>query len=237
MKQLLFHPSSLGQLMTNSRSKSDPLGETCKSKLLEIWVEEKFNRKKTIANKWIEKGLLVEEDSLTLYSRCTKKFFKKNKEQISNDWFTGTPDIIEKDCIIDIKSSWDLHTFLKANFDDVNKNYFWQGQAYMDLTGIKKFKLVYCLINTPEQIINDEKRKLGWLMGTATDTDQKCIDAFSELEKEMIFDDIPMGERFFEIEIDYNEEMMAKAKEKLVLCREYIKSLKFQNKIINDAIE
>jgi len=89
-----FHPSSLGLIMTESRTK-EPIGETAKAHLLQCWIEETYGRRKDISNKYIEKGIAQEEDSITLYSLVTKKFHKKNTEAISNDFFVGTPDLYD----------------------------------------------------------------------------------------------------------------------------------------------
>src|SRR5690606_5805153 len=64
--------SQLGRIMTGSRDKTDPLGETCKAYLMEAYIEEVFGREKEISNKYFEKGLAQEEDGITLYSRVTK---------------------------------------------------------------------------------------------------------------------------------------------------------------------
>lgn len=234
----LFHPSMLGDLMTEGRSKSDPFGETCKKALVSCFIEARYGRKKDLANKYVMKGLAVEEDSITLYSRVKKSFFLKNETTLSNDLFTGTPDLFIGESIesateiIDIKSSWDIHTFFNVLINPINKKYVWQGQAYMNLTGAKKFRLAYCLVNTPEVMINDEKRKMMWRMGATTDEDPVYLDAIKELEKEMRFDDIDINDRYIEFEINYDQEMIDQAKEKLQLCRNFLNSINEKPELI-----
>jgi hypothetical protein len=55
MNNTLFRASQLGKLMTDARTKSG-LSETTKSALLEVYVQQKYNRYKEISNKYIEKG-------------------------------------------------------------------------------------------------------------------------------------------------------------------------------------
>ena len=106
--------------MTNART-GDGLSETVKNYLLEHWIEENLGRITDVSNKFIEKGLAVEEDSITLLSQVTGEFFKKNIDRFENDYLTGTPDIITEDgIIIDIKSSWSLLTFLKADLSKID---------------------------------------------------------------------------------------------------------------------
>lgn len=232
-----FHPSMLGELMTESRSKGD-IGETFKSALMSCFIEAKYGRKKNIQNKYIEKGLAVEEDSITLYSRVKKKFFQKNEETLVNDFFIGTPDLFEgpsiheATAIIDIKSSWNIHTFFSTIIKPQNKSYYWQGQAYMDLTGAKTFKLVYCLVSAPEQIINDEKRRLAWQMGVATDDNELAQKAFEELDREMIFDDIPIEERWIQQVIMRDDNAIESAKEKMKVCRDFLNKLIYKLELI-----
>lgn len=75
---ILFHASSSGNLMVEPREKAakerGDLSETTKKFLIEVFVENKYGREKEISNKYIEKGLKVEQDAITLYSRHTKKW-------------------------------------------------------------------------------------------------------------------------------------------------------------------
>ena len=64
MKEFKIRCSAIGQIMTNSRSKSEALSKTTKSYLQE-WVKEQiYKRKKTISSKYLEKGLIMEDNSL-----------------------------------------------------------------------------------------------------------------------------------------------------------------------------
>lgn len=223
-----FHPSSLGLIMTDSRTK-EPIGETAKAHLLQCWIEETYGRKKDISNKYIEKGLAQEEESITLYSLVTKKFHKKNTETISNDFFIGTPDLYdgnsikEAELILDIKTSWDIFTFFATLQKPLNKNYYWQLQAYMDLTGASVSKLVYCLVDTPENLILDEKRKLQWAMGIIDpDANSEYLAKCEQIEKNMRFSDIPKEERYIAFEVKRNDEDIKKAHDRVIECRNYL---------------
>ena len=56
MEPIKFRASQLGKLMTDARTKTG-LSETTKSALLEIAIQNKYNRYKEISNKYIEKGV------------------------------------------------------------------------------------------------------------------------------------------------------------------------------------
>lgn len=227
--KILFRCSSLGFIMTESRIKSEPLSETTKSHLADKYVSAKYGRESDIVNKYVRKGLMVEEDSITLYSRVKKEFFKKNEKNLNNGLISGTPDLFTGDdittaeTIIDVKSSWDIFTFFRTTQEKLNKAYYWQLQGYMALTGAKSAKLVYCLVNTPQPLVYDELNKLKWKMGVLNpDTDENYIEAAAELERTLNYDDIPMSERVNEIHIDRNDDDINKIHTRVIECRNYM---------------
>ena len=191
----LFRCSSLGHIMTNPRTGSG-LSEGCKTHLIDVYVANKYKRRSEINTRYMEKGNLVEEDSITLISRHKKIFLKKNEEHLSNNWIKGTPDIYEGESIrnatkiTDAKSSWDVYTFSRAIAkDELNPLYYWQVQGYMDLTGAERAAVTYCLNNTPAHLIDSEKRKLQWQMGVIDpSTDKDFAEACKEIEKNFIYD-------------------------------------------------
>lgn len=204
-----FRCSSLGKLMTESRSKSEPLSQTCKSELVRVAGRELYALQdediKTLA---IKKGLHVEAASIQLYSQVKQITFdiQKNERREENEFIMGTPDIVDERLgyIPDIKSSWDWGTFsrewLNHKEGDLNKDYYFQIQAYMELFGFDKGAVVYCLIDTPPDLIEQELRKVAWDMG------KKFEDA--------IFDE---DFRAFEIELRFNREFKMIPKEKRVI--------------------
>jgi len=222
-----FHPSSLGLIMTASRTKEE-LGETAKAHLMECYVGRKYGRRKDVTNKYIEKGLLAEEDSLDLYTLVKDQLFVKNQETIENSYFIGTPDIIvgESEMVIDIKTSWDIFTFFSTIHKPMNKDYYWQLQAYMDLIGARSAKLVYCLVNTPFKLVEDQKKKLMWTMGVIDpETDEAYLKACEMVDKNSNYDDIPMEERYMEFAIERDQEAINKAHERVELCRNFLNQL------------
>jgi hypothetical protein len=225
---ILFRCSKLGALMVEPKSRSETISETTKAYLTEVFVEHKYGRKKEVSSKYITKGLKVEEDSITLFSRLYKKFYKKNEERLSNEFICGTPDLYEGESIknasivIDIKSSYDIHTFFGQTNKKLNQMYYWQLQGYMWLTGAESSVLAYCLANTPDIMIQDEKRRLAWKMGLIDDVDQDYVNACAEIDKNCIYDDIPMSERVKSIVIYRNNEDIERLKKRILDCRTYM---------------
>lgn len=234
----LFRCSSLGYLMTEPRSAADKkagnLSETAKTHLLDIYVSNKYGRQTDVQNKYIQKGLLVEEDSITLYSRVTKTYYKKNEENLINDFIKGTPDLFDGPAIrearhvVDIKSSFDIFTFFRNYNSDLNNLYYWQVQGYMDLTGAQSASVSYCLVDTPDVIINDEKRRLMWKMGCATSENEDFKQACEELDRLLKYEDIPMRERIIEFFVDRCQDDIEMMHQKVIRGREYLNDLEMK---------
>ena len=219
---ILFRCSANGKLMTEPRTKSETLSETTKKYLVEVFIQHQYGREKDITNKYITKGLQVEEDSITLYSQYKGRFFKKNESRLFNEYLAGTPDIILDNEIIDIKSSWDIFSFYNSKTGGLNKDYYWQLQGYMALTGAQKAKLVYCLVDTPNAIFLRELNSLKWQMGVNDDTDKLFQEAANKLEENMRYSDIPIEERVHEIDIERNDADIDKLYSRINDCRKWI---------------
>lgn len=204
------------------------LSEGAKTHLTDIWISETKRRRADINNKFIEKGLAMEEDGITLRSRLTKVFLKKNETHLKNLFIMGTPDafigpaIHEATRIIDIKCSWSANTFYRTFTKRLNELYFWQGMGYMWLTGAKYFDLSYCLVNTPEPLIEAEKRSLWYKLGQPGDDNENWINAAAAIERNMVYDDIPLRERMLEYTIEYSESDVDLLKKKIIAAREYL---------------
>lgn len=137
------------------------LTDGAKTFLEKLVMEEITARSKQIDSKYIDKGLAAEEKSLTLYSNYKKALVVKNKQRKTNKYFTGEADIARYK-IRDIKSSWSFETFPLRATEIPNKIYEWQLDVYMDLWNLKRSELIYCLVDTPSKMIDDELRRLDW---------------------------------------------------------------------------
>lgn len=147
---------------------------------------------------------------------------------LSNEFIKGTPDLYigesinKAEHIVDIKSSYDIFTFFRNLNNDLNSMYYWQVQGYMYLTGAKSASVAYCLVDTPDVIINDEKRKLMWKMGVATDENTDFIKACEELERLLTYSDIPINERLIEFHVERNDADIDLIQKKVIAAREYL---------------
>ena len=236
--KILFRASGVGNLMIGSqkiKNQSDEcfytdfksIGETTKKYLTAVMISKVYGRDKELMNKYVQKGIMVEEESITLYSRVSGKFFSKNYAHLQNDYTEGTPDLFEGQDILrakkitDIKSSYDIYTFWNAKRNDLNMMYYWQLQTYMSLTGAQESELAYCLVDKPETIIEGEKRRFMWDAGIKGE-DEYNHEVFEMIEKLAHYDDIPINERIYIIKILRNEEDIERLHRRIILTRQWM---------------
>ena len=199
MKEFKIRASASGKLMTRPRSKSEVLSKTTKSYLQEWTKEQIYGVRKSIKSKYLDKGNQVEDAAID-YASAEKGwlFAEKNEEYFEDEFFCGTPDVILDDKIIDIKSSWDCFSFPLFFNGIPNKDYYYQLQTYMYLTGKTKAQLVYVLMNTPEELT---------------------------FEESFDYTEINSKYRIKIFDIDYDEDVIEELKNKVIESREYIKEL------------
>jgi len=150
-----WHPSSIGNLMTTAKAKSEILSETAKSYIKKKAKEHFFGYSSSITTKPMIKGKDWEEDSIALVNQVRGTFYIKNKERFENEFLTGEPDIILDDMIIDVKTSWSLETWPATLDDGINKDYMWQLFAYCWLLDKPEAELIYCMIDTDDLLLGD----------------------------------------------------------------------------------
>lgn len=187
--------------------------------LRELWVQEKYNRRREISSKYMSKGTIVEDNSIDLLSVLQGKFYEKNEENFENDWITGTPDIISPE-LRDIKSSWDIFTFHKTLSNGITDDNFWQAQSYMDLTGADVCYIDYCLVDTPEQLIEYEKRKI--LYNPETDSTEWYYRKCKDVERKCRYGDISNEEKCETFPVERNNEKINLIHERVEMCREWM---------------
>lgn len=149
-----WHPSSIGKLMTNGRGKNE-VGATAKSYIKQIAKENFYGYRSEINNKYIQKGLMQEQESIDLLNTVRFEAYEKNTVRMVNDLMTGECDIITNDSIIDIKTSWSLDTFPVMPEDGYDSLYEWQLRAYMMLYDRSKAELIYCMVTTSNELLNE----------------------------------------------------------------------------------
>ncbi len=151
--------------------------------------------------------------------------------------------------IRDAKSSWNAYSFFRAKHKDLKKQYYWQVLGYMWLTGARKGSVDYCLNNTPYHIVERELKyesykhfegnTPAWIELQIIANHVYDIQTFNEyiqnrgcyatdenaLAVKAGFVPIPLDERHFNFEFEYNEDDVELLKSKIILARQYITTL------------
>ena len=214
--------SAIGKIMTSPKSKGEALSQTTKTYLQELAITEVYGIRKEFSSRYTDKGNEVEELSISLCNDVLETgFLYKNEEHFTNDWITGTPDVNTNEILLDVKSSWDATTFPFFDTELKNKDYFYQLQGYMWLTGKTESLLCYCLIDTPLQIVEDEIRREHWK--------QSLIEENSDLrafvQSKHTFGHIPKEKRLKVFKIAKNDEVIESIKTRITECRKYYDEL------------
>lgn len=191
--------------MTASRSKSEVLSETAKSYIKQIAKEDFYGYYSELDNKYINKGKLCEQESINLLNLVNFTSYEKNETRINTEILTGEADIVAENEIIDIKTSWSLDTF-PALSEDINaKDYEMQLRGYMMLYNKEKASVVYCMVDTPEELRGWESEQLHNVSHIAP---EKRITSLS-----------------FERDLEIEKQIEEKCKEAIKFYNEYIHKL------------
>lgn len=189
--------SASGRIMTSPRSKTELISETTKTYVKEWLIERIYGVRKEIKSKYLTKGLKLEDQAIDEAIECLDlPFTIKNEKFFEDDYFCGTPDLIIGNTVYDIKCSWDCFTFPLFENEIPTKDYFYQLQVYMHLTGCKKAVLTYVLLNTPKELQYEEKHN---------------------------YDAMDKKYRIKTFEIQYSEDVIADLKQRVTNIRNFIK--------------
>jgi hypothetical protein len=197
-----FRASSLGKLMTSSRTKGEALSQTAKSYIIQKAKEDFFEYRSELNSKYITKGLAQEQDSIDLLNLVRLEDYKKYEHRAENEWLTGSCDIITENIIIDIKTSWSLDTFPATTYElkDIS-DYEWQGRAYMWLYDRPRFELCYVMVSTAPELLGEyENGALHYVDHIAPE--KRITSITFERDKEI---EIQMAERLILATEFYNE--------------------------------
>ncbi|KKM79872.1 hypothetical protein LCGC14_1345620 [marine sediment metagenome] len=220
MKKFKVRCSAISSIMSKPRNKTDLLSKTTETYVKKWLMRQLTGKQQEIRTKQMVKGVLMEQDGLDLIAKkMGVALILKNEKQYQNDYFTGTPDAIVGDYVIDNKCSWNSDTF--TLFDTVpDKGYVLQLNGYMELTGKKKAKLIYTLIDCPEHLIEREARYYCNDYGY-----EFTEEIYNQFTKNMTYPDVPEEYKYKSFDIERSDSDIQLIKERVIECREYIKTL------------
>lgn len=215
------------------------LSDTCISYLMTeyAWRTERMVSvtKELMDIPQLQKGVLVEADSLMLLSKVDGVLYQPNinendeRERVYNDYLSGEVDAYVGDGIIgatilpDIKSIWDYPTFLCKIHEPLTIANDWQLKGYGDISGCTDLFVANCLINTPENIIESLKFKLLKKLDVATEESPIFRHKWDIIERSLRFDHIPEHKRVFKKKVEPMSEIQKQQLyDRVKVCREWL---------------
>ncbi len=232
-----FRASSWGSLMAEPKDaaekKAGGLGQTAQKELLKIYRKEKYDwDEDDITTSPMEKGTLVQTESIVMYSKLEGKMFTENSTQLENEWFKGMPDLYlgesvhEAEQVDDMKNSFLLSHFTDKIVDKVTPAQRNQLNVYYSLSGASDGNIVHTLMSLPEEMFKKECDRLLWRMSNngeiATEYAPEYLEAVDKLKKKFFYDHIPEEERLFKQNVPKDEELIEKMKSKVPIFREWL---------------
>lgn len=217
----------LGSLLDKQKNVKQ-IGKTTESYVKSVWLQNEFGYKEDVMTDEMMKGLLCEQDSFGLVKTVLGGEFRaKNKKRFRNEFVEGTPDVILKKegFVEDVKSSYNLRTFTEA---ELIKLYEWQGQGYMWLTGKKKYRLIYCLVPTTDEIIVEQKKRWWFKFGNDDNNPHYMEMAMQIDHNNELIKRLAPEFRIKVFEFDFDPEKIELLKVKIQSCREYYKTLELK---------
>jgi hypothetical protein len=192
---------------------------------LEHWRKEQIYGKSKafgVGSKYTKKGVLQEYEAINfLIEEGVVGYTEKNEERFANDFLIGTPDLKypNKSLVVDIKCSWDCFTFPDLE-TELNPLYDWQVQGYMELLQYKSAKVIYCLMDAPELIIEQQ----AYLYARSQDSED-TQELYDEVKEHLTYSHFPPELRIKVFDVEYDPEKVARIKQRVNDCRAYLKTL------------
>lgn len=238
--------SSIGSLMSEPQSKAEKeageLSKTCKAKLIETYIREKYGREKEdLDTLQIKKGIDVEFESIETLSLYKKKPYEKNEIRIENDWISGIPDLYYGESIYnaeevdDVKSSYSIWSFLANVPSKLDSDYEWQVTGYQWLTNAKVGAINYILCDMPEHLMMEEKKRLLYKMNVISEMSPEYLLAAEKLERALCYPDIPLEERVLIFPVQRDESKFELIKKRVEKAREFLETFEKNHKNFNQS--
>lgn len=216
------------KLLSDLEAKRDAppsLSIGAKTYIEECWLRNKYGYDMPVVVPQLLKGLMNEQDGMELLQKLfpVGEYRKKNTKNLSDEFFTGTPDIIlqKSPYIEDIKLPFTLKQFYKV---EPIKIYRIQVQVYMHLAEKEKARIHYLLVNTQAELVLEEIKRFFFKYG-CDDDNPHYLEAEEKIEKMHDFRGIPEHQRIKTFEYDYDPELIKELQVMIELARDYYETL------------
>ena len=156
-----FRPSQVGLIMTKSKTKGE-LSQTAKTFLEDLFYDSIYGQQPYPHNVQMAKGNYCEDEAIAIYRKEKQIFCTKNQQKFSNEFITGTPDLILPTKIVDIKCPFTNRTWAKYDHKQALDTYFWQLVSYCWLCNKRLAEIAVVGVDTPAHLLAEEVRSFAY---------------------------------------------------------------------------
>lgn len=176
----------------------------------------------------LEKGNMAEPEAIKFLSKIDSVEYQKNKEVFENKWFRGIPDVlamsengkIEK--IIEIKTSYDLPSFILTKLRPEKTSNHYEVLGYMDITGCKQAEIVHILVDMPDKIASFEEKRMREryeLLEIAPDLiNERILSRMNDMHYSQIPDEL----KYFRRPVVYNKYTLKSVKSRVTASKKWV---------------
>jgi hypothetical protein len=214
----------------------EELTQSCKDFLVRTYAIEKYYSGRGLMPSRILKGSQVESQAMDLFIESEGGVhYNRKRKLIKNGYITGVADLYDGTTpessseIVEIKSSWNIFSFLTSVNKPLKRSIYWQLQGYLSLTNAKVATVAFCLVNTPDAIIEAERKRVEDNRKMFEDDEERHLATLEELAVRMKFDDIPVNERVLKFTVNRNEDDINRIPARVEMCRQYLADFETQH--------
>ena len=231
-------------LVKKENGKKVILSDSCIEYLMEWYAFETEGMipvsKESLDNLTMKKGKMGEPMAVGLLSITDELEYKIHKERIFNDYLSGEvdcyigEDIYRAINVTDTKISWDYPTFLKKLNTGLENGQEEQLQGYGDITGARELYVANCLVDAPDEIIEDYKWKVARKLNALTTESPEFLIEWAKFEHSMKFSQISLKKRISKIKVEpFSEIKRQQVYDRVKICREWLNNFHEQRQKLN----
>lgn len=208
---------------------------TILSELVLIYCYEVYGKGKVsaggVAPHAAEKGNMAEPEAIRVLSKFDNIEYHKNDQLFENAWFKGTPDIIFRNIkgkperIIEVKTSYDLPSFIMSMIKPEPPKYLFEVMGYMDILKCRSAEIVHVLVDMPDKIASFEEKRLRERY-ELLELDKTTIEnRIGRRLNDMEYSNIPDELKVFRRPAPFNPLSMKEAKVRANLAKKWIEEI------------
>lgn len=207
---------------------NDPeLSQSAIKYLIKRYAWEKYN-KKTAATGFMRspaaKGNELEDEAVIMLSELDKVKYIKPEVSTSNNFILGKCDILcpEQNKIVDIKTAWNINTFLPCLTTQLSRQYWFQMQGYLEIYNADYGEVCFMLLNTPIHLVERERAKYTEKYVFGEINRERYDEEMEKLDLAFNYNKIPEKRRVIRYIINRCPEILPRIYQRVKRCREWL---------------